>query len=354
MIDYILVGQGLAGSLLSHFLLKKGKTVAFVDNNHKGASSAVAAGIINPITGRNFVKSWRTDELQPLAFSTYDEISALLGVQIFYPINVAVLFREIETSNNWLGRLSDPALEGYIAKEFDLNAYQKTFGNSVVSGAEFEQSGRCDIPTFILKWKDYLIEKGIDYLQEEFDYNQLQISSNSVSYKTLNAKSVIFCEGHAAEKNPFFSQLHFSPAKGEILLVKIQNYPFKNKMVKDGIFIVHLKDDIYWVGSSYNRDFEHSKPSKEACNDLINELTAMLNMPFELIDHLAAIRPTVRDRKPYLGVHPLYNNVYIFNGLGAKGSSLGPYFASHFANYLNGECALDKDVNISRIKQKTN
>jgi hypothetical protein len=156
MTDYILVGQGLAGSLLSHFLIKKGKTVAFVDNNHRGASSAVAAGIINPITGRNFVKSWRTDELQPLAFSTYDELSALLGVQIFYPINVAVLFREIETSNNWLGRLSDPALEGYIAKEFDLNAYQKTFGNSVVSGAEFEQSGRCDIPTFILKWKEFI------------------------------------------------------------------------------------------------------------------------------------------------------------------------------------------------------
>jgi glycine/D-amino acid oxidase-like deaminating enzyme len=76
----------------------------------------------------------------------------------------------------------------------------------------------------------------------------------------------------------------------------------------------------------------------------------MLNMPFELIDHLAAIRPTVRDRKPYLGVHPLFNNVYIFNGLGAKGSSLGPYFASHFADWLNGEIELDTEVDIKRLK----
>ena len=350
MTDYIIVGQGLAGSLLSHFLLKKGKTVAFVDNNHKGASSAVAAGIINPITGRNFVKSWRTDELHPFAFSTYAEIEELLGQQIFYHRNVALLFRDAETSNNWLGRISDPGLIDFISNDFDLKAYQDVFGSSVCSGVEFLQSGRCDIPLFIKAWKDYLLKKGIEFLLEEFDYNQLQIEAEKVVYKSLTARNIIFCEGHIAVVNPFFSNLHYNPAKGEILLVKIPNYPFKEKMAKDGIFIVHLEDDLYWIGSSYDREFNHAEPTEEALKNLILELEAMLKMPFEIVDHLAAIRPTVRDRKPYLGQHNEFSNLYIFNGLGAKGSSLGPFFASHFADWLNGESELDREVDIKRIK----
>jgi len=351
MLDYLIIGQGLAGSLLSHFLLKKRKTLAFVDNNHSEASSAVAAGIINPITGRNYVKSWRTDELHPFAFKTYSEIESILGTKIFYPRNVAMLFREVESSNNLLARISDPALEGYVRNEFDFNLYQNIFGSSLVSGVEFQQSGRLDMLTFILKWKEYLFGKGINYLQEAFDYNLLELNENEVVYRKLRAKGIIFCEGHAAAKNPYFSNLHYNFAKGEMLLVKIPNYPFKDKLAKDGIFIVHLREDLYWVGSTYDRDFEHNKPTKEAFENLTKELSQMLDLPFEIVDHLAAIRPTVRDRKPYLGSHPQHKNLYIFNGLGAKGSSLGPFFAAHFADWLNTEVELDREVDIKRLKQ---
>jgi glycine/D-amino acid oxidase-like deaminating enzyme len=261
-----------------------------------------------------------------------------------------LLFRDIETSNNWLGRLSDPALEGYIGDEFELNAYQQTFGSSVVSGVEFQQSGRCDLPTFINSWRDFLTKKGIEILQERFDYDQLELGESKVRYKNLTAGQIIFCEGHAGADNPFFANLDFQAAKGEMLLVKIANYPFNDKMPKDGIFIVHIKGDLYWVGSSYNRDFQHNKPSKEEYINLTKELSEMLKIPFEVVDHLAEIRPTVRDRKPYLGYHPQQKNLLIFNGLGAKGCSLGPYFAAHFADWLNNETDLDREVDISRLK----
>ncbi|MFT5168556.1 MAG: glycine oxidase, partial [Saprospiraceae bacterium] len=57
-VDYLIIGQGLAGSLLAYQLLERGKTVQIIDNHHNGASSSIAAGIINPITGRRFAKSW--------------------------------------------------------------------------------------------------------------------------------------------------------------------------------------------------------------------------------------------------------------------------------------------------------
>ena len=350
MTDYLIIGQGLAGSLLSHFLIKKGKTVAFVDNRHKGASSAIAAGIINPITGRHYVKSWKTDELLPVAFRTYEELSAIVGQQIFYPKNVTMLFRDAETANNWLARSAEPALEGYIAPNFDLENYRKYFGESVCAGVEFQKSGRCDMPGFIVAWKKYLKDHHYQYLEEAFDYNALEIGEESVVYKGISAKKLIFCEGAAAERNPFFSHLHYKPAKGEMLLVRIPGYNLNDKLAKDGIFIVPLDNELYWVGSSYNRDFEHSEPTELEYNNLVKELSEMLKIPFTVEQHFAAIRPTVRDRKPYLGPHPKFPLLFIFNGLGAKGSSLGPFYAEHFADYLEGVTALDKEVAISRLK----
>ena len=46
-IDYIIVGQGLAGTLLAYFLEQSGKSVVFVDNGYKTAATKVAAGIFN-------------------------------------------------------------------------------------------------------------------------------------------------------------------------------------------------------------------------------------------------------------------------------------------------------------------
>ena len=126
-IDYLIIGQGLAGSLLSYFLLKKGKSIAIVDDSHRTASSAVAAGVINPITGRRFVKSWRLDELLPFAIQTYQDLSELTGTTYYRSKNVAWFFREIEIENNWMARSADIDLQAYISDAFNKANYQSTF-----------------------------------------------------------------------------------------------------------------------------------------------------------------------------------------------------------------------------------
>ena len=54
--DFAVVGQGISGTLISYFLAKAGKNVLVMDNNYIGSSSKVAAGIVNPITGKKFIK----------------------------------------------------------------------------------------------------------------------------------------------------------------------------------------------------------------------------------------------------------------------------------------------------------
>src|SRR5690606_14851299 len=64
-VDFLLVGQGIAGTLLSYRLIKNGKRVHVIDQPEKNTCSRVAAGLFNPVTGRNLVKTWHADQIFP-------------------------------------------------------------------------------------------------------------------------------------------------------------------------------------------------------------------------------------------------------------------------------------------------
>lgn len=347
MLDYLIIGQGLAGSLLSHRLLKVGARIAIIDQDHQKASSALAAGIVNPITGRRFVKSWRMDELLPFAKEVYAELEAELGESFFKKKNVSMLFRLPETENNWMARSLEPNIAPYVSEEFDQQAYEQVFG-PLVGGVEYQLAGRLEMHHFIKSWRTHLRTK-IDYRTERFDYEALEILEDSVKYKDLQAKHIIFCEGPQGLQNPYFNYLPFNLAKGEVLFIRIPGYPFDHKMVKDGIFIVPLDNGLYWAGSSYNRNYDHEEPTEIERWNLISQLKKILKMEFTIEAHLAAVRPTVKDRKPFLGQHPSFSPLYIFNGLGAKGSYLGPYFAKHLVDHLEEGVELEKEIDISRF-----
>ena len=64
-IDFLLIGQGLAGSALGYRLKKAGKKIKLIDLPSENKSSRVAAGLYNPVTGRKMVKTWNADLLSP-------------------------------------------------------------------------------------------------------------------------------------------------------------------------------------------------------------------------------------------------------------------------------------------------
>ncbi|CAA6799064.1 MAG: Unknown protein [uncultured Aureispira sp.] len=346
MHDYIIVGQGIAGTLVAHFLLQQGKKVLVIDHQHHQAASMVAAGLINPITGRNFVKSWRIDDLIPFAIQTYQQLEQQLKVSILETKNVAMLFNSVKTENDWLVRSSNPDVVDYVAKDFYVDFY-KDFLDDVQNGVEFKQAGRVRLKELILAYQALLQKEG-NYLEEQFDYQALEIEPNQVQYKGVVAQRIIFAEGFQATQNPYFNYLPFAPAKGDILLVNIPNYPAKDKLVKHGIFIIHLKEDLYWVGSTYNRDYKTIDPTPKAKKSLEERLSRVLKCPFDLVDHITAVRPTVRDRRPFIGQHPHFKALYLFNGMGAKGSYLSPLFAAQFVAHLEQGKDLDQEVDIAR------
>ncbi|MCH2022863.1 MAG: FAD-dependent oxidoreductase [Saprospiraceae bacterium] len=346
MYDYIIVGQGIAGTMLAHFLDEKNKRFLIVDKKHEHAASLIAAGVINPITGRNFVKSWRIDEFIPFANNIYRILENKFDISILESRNIAMIFNSVNTENNWMVRSSNPELKKYISNDFQVDFYTK-FMKNVKNGVEFKNGGRVKIKEIVLSYKKELKDKQ-KYLEEAFDYSELNIQQNNIAYKGIYSKRIIFAEGFQAIHNPFFNYLPFMPAKGDMLLVRINNHPGEKKIIKHGVFIINLEDDIYWIGSTYNREYKTLKPNSDNKLDLIKRLKRVIKSPFTVIKHLTAIRPTVRDRRPFIGKHPIFSNLYIFNGMGAKGATLAPYFAHQFIQHLEHNKIIDKEVDIKR------
>jgi len=349
-LDFLIVGQGLAGTLLAHFLLRENQNMKIIDCPHQGAASKVAAGIINPITGRRFVKSWRVDELIPFAEKTYREIESKFGIKFFHQTNILRSLFSVKEESDWLARTAQTAWQQYTSEKAELGEYE-TKTRAAFSYAELTNSAQVEVSFLVETYRKYLLKK--EYLiAEPFDFQELEVKQEVVLYKNIKARKLVFCEGFKLKDNPFFNYLPLTPTKGEILLVHIPGAKFE-KILKHKLYIVPLKNELFWVGSAYQREFETNTPSEKGLTWLENCLHDILTVPFEVVSHLAAIRPTVKDRRPFLGQHPQFPALTIFNGLGTKGASLGPFFAKQITNYLLGKGGLDKEADIKRFLPKT-
>jgi glycine oxidase len=334
-IDYLIVGQGIAGSTLAFKLLLQNKRIIIIDADKKTTSSKIAAGLINPITGRRLVKTWLWDTIFPFAKTYYQSVEQFLDIKIWKEHILKKNIESFEEENQLALRLGMEDYKNLLS--IDVNHY---FIHNIA---------QVDIEKYLVQVKYYCIANE-SYLQENFDYNQLIINENdTINYKNIEAKNIIFCEGINAMHNPFFQYLPFNPDKGERLILKIpnqdQNYILKNKMA-----IIPLDKDTFWVGATNSFDFREEYPTDKAKNEILKNIENLVPVDFEIINHDAAVRPTVKDRRPLLGRHPKYKNLIICNGFGTKGTSLIPYFADMLLNHLELNTPLNKEVDISRIQ----
>lgn len=339
--DYIIVGQGIAGTVLHRKLSLAGKKVLIIDDNHSKAASLIAAGLINPITGRKYVKSWRIEDFLPVALKTYDELSEYLEIETYKEVVIHRALYEIKDENTWYGRMEDPLAAQYILENADTSQYDGKVDGVLSYGSL--KGAQIFLSDIVKAYRKKLEENG-ELLSEAFDHEGME-SGDVIRYKGHTAAKIVFAEGHRGMDNPYWRYLPWQPVKGEVLLVDIEGQPFHD-IIRHKIFMIPRKDGLYWVGSGYEWDFENDLPTKSGGDKLLNQLTDILNVPFSIKHHIAGIRPAVKGRKPMLGVHPDHPEMYIFNGMGTKGSSLAPYWADHMVDFLTNGSPLDKDVDI--------
>lgn len=347
-VDYLIVGQGLAGTLLSHFLLLENQRVVVLDYPHKGRTTKIAAGLVNPVTGRRFAKSWRFEELYHFAKQTYHALEADLGVKIWNDRRIVRALYNVFEENEWARRSGYPEFESYMSDDIDV---ADLAGKMLPPHAwgELLNCAQVALPLLVEVVQKRLEATG-SYFEENFDYQQLRFENEAVLYGRWAARKLIFCEGAKAVENPFFNHLPFLPSKGELLILRIPGLPTQ-RIVKHKLFFVPIEDGLFWVGSTSHTKFEGPTPSEAGRTYLLDELKKSLAIPFALVDHLAGIRPTVADLRPLLGLHPNHSALGVFNGLGTKGALMGPYFAKQMADFLVGRGQLEVDVDIARLAE---
>ena len=348
MVDFLIVGQGLAGSVLAYTLLKRRCRVMVLNAEAKPAASAVAAGLYNPVTGRKMVKTWMADTLFPFLEDFYAQVAQDTHTQALHAMPIYRPFVSIEEQNDWMGKTSNNALDFFV-QQIAGCMYVEDIHNPY-GGLALQHCGYLDTVAFLSGMRQWLTRQQC-YCEEDFDYKKLVIEDTQVQYGAYCAKFIIFCEGPSAVQNPYFNWLPFSPVKGEIIMIE-PDRPVE-RIYNRGVFVIptgkHCK-----VGSTYEHHDLSLEPTAAAREQLCEKLNILLKIPYKIVGQVAGIRPATQDRRPFVGLHPRLKPLVIFNGLGTKGVSLAPYFAHELAGFLCQGQELSPEVDISRYFQLYN
>lgn len=344
----LIIGAGLAGTSLAHQLLAKGHRVQLIDRgtNH---STAVAAGMVNPMVFRRMNKSWRLDEFISEARNFYLQLEQTVQDKLFHPIVIRRMLSSEQERNYWLERQKSPEFTDYLA---EINSEDESYSlaqNHFGSG-RLKSSFWVDAKRYYDLNIGYFERKG-SLLKEDFDSSSFD--ENSLIYKGISYDKVVFSVGYHQIDTPFFKELPIQQTKGQTIRIRSEEVP-ENESLNRKCFVLPLGNHVFRIGATYEWDNPDLNPTEEAKQELIGHLNVLGDFSYDILDQQVGVRPTVLDRRPILGAHHSIKNVFLFNGLGTKGYLMAPTLARELADFMFEGKPLDKEISIERFYKKLN
>tara|TARA_R110002124_G_scaffold235776_2_gene401050 strand:- start:67 stop:1107 length:1041 start_codon:yes stop_codon:yes gene_type:complete len=343
-VDYIVVGLGLAGLAFIEELIEAKKTfIVFEDDSQ--TSSLVAGGVYNPVILKRFTPVWNADKQLEIALPFYERIEKKLHEKVDVKFNTRKVFKSIEDQNNWFEASDKPLLSKFMNADI-IN--EKIEGVIADFGfGEVQKTGRIDTEKLVTSYRNYLANES-KIIFEKFKYNAVQLINNTCVYKNIESSRIVFCEGFGIKQNPFFNNLPLKEAKGELLTIHAPELEI-DFLLKSTLFVLPLGNHLYKVGATFNWSDKTLNPSEEGKQELVEKLKKVITVPYTITNQTAGIRPTVRDRRPLVGVHSENKQLVVLNGLGTRGVMIAPTVAKKLFNHLENGETLDKEIDIKRF-----
>lgn len=343
----MIVGLGIAGISFCEVLERHNYSFKVIADGSQ-TSSMVAGGLYNPVTLKRFTPAWNAREQLGFAIPFYKDLEVKLKVQLDYNVPILRRFASVEEQNLWFEAADRPLLQPYLSTKIRSSTNPNI--NAPFGYGEVLHTGRVATKILLSAYSDYLLGNN-SLLRETFDHGSLGMVDGLMEYKSVKARNIVFAEGYGLKNNPYFNYLPLNGNKGELLTIKAPGLG-EHRIVKSSVFIIPLGDDLYRVGATYNPRDKSNLPTGEAKQELLDKLNTFLECDYEVVDHVAGIRPTVVDRKPLAGRHPIYGNMHVLNGLGSRGVMIGPWAAQLLFDQIENNIALPKEMDIERFTKK--
>ena len=347
MVDYMVVGLGLAGISFCEVLEQHNKSFKVISDDSQ-TSSNVAGGLYNPVILKRFTLAWDAKSQLDQAIPFYQKLEQKLQTQLDYKLPVLRRFSSIEEQNMWFEAADKPQLSYFLSTKIHTN--QNNTIDAPFGYGEVLHTGRIATKKLLQTYKDYLIKKDL-LLKETLLFDQLEIGKEEIRYGGIVAKNIVFTTGYGQSTNPFFNYLPLNGTKGELLTIKAPDLK-EERVIKSSVFIIPLGNDLYRVGATYKWKDKTNISTEESKSELLEKLNTFLKCDYEVVDHVAGIRPTVVDRRPLLGRHPEKKNLYVLNGFGSRGVMTAPKTAMDLYNFIENGVSLSKEIDIDRFTKK--
>jgi len=335
----LIVGAGLAGSILAWRLIQAGQRVHVIDNPKFISASRVAAGMINPITGQRLVLQNNIEQLLPAALKLYTTLAQYFGQTFFF---AKPMLRHIQSDKERLAfekRRADARYKDYLGT---LSADRQSFWQ--------HHTGYLDTNKLLDCLHQYLLEQGCLEISQ-INPSDINVTDDGIQFQAIHAKRIIFCEGWRGQHNPYFKYLPFQPAKGDILNGHSKT-ALSSHITNQGKWLLPIDAHHFRLGASFEVG-EHldEKNSQHATQELMQ---ALHHMPVDfdaitITDQQSGIRPNTLDKQPFIGFHPKHTNIAIFNGFGSKGSLLIPLYSKQMCSHIIDNTPLPKHADIQRF-----
>jgi glycine/D-amino acid oxidase-like deaminating enzyme len=309
----------------------------------------VAAGVINPVTGRWMTKTWNFDQLLPEAVETYRAIEQQFGIQAYHPIPEIRFCQNAEDLKRVGRRMRNPRYQDVLSHMAAAGKAVPEF-NDDFGTFHINQAAYVDLPLVVQTLRASFAALGL-FRDETFLHSELQPGAIGWQYRDLHADKVIFCEGAAMQENPWFKNLPLKPAKGETLLCQSPTLRLPQKLYHHKKWFLPYPDGTFRIGATYDENDLSDAPTEGKKDELLMAAREALKEPHqvEVTAHLAGIRPSTLDSRPIIGAHPSESGLYLINGLGSKGASTAPSMTQQLTDYILKKSPIEDEVNLTRF-----
>lgn len=343
-VDFLIVGQGLAGSLLAWQLLRRRKRVLVVDRDEAVTSSKVAAGLVTPVHGARFRTIPGLDRILPAAKQFYWDVEETAGKTLFRHLRIARIFASAEEKERWERRCeTSPEVASYgHPLEFDESLVRAPHGGFEMSGG-----GWLHLPDFLEATRQHLLERAALAIAR-VDSREIHVSEREVRWKNVEADCVVFCQGWRGDRNRFFDWIPMNPCKGEILDLRSLGLAEEKRILNSGGWVLPLGEGRFRAGATYDHEFDDLNPTEQGRREIEEKISRLVRTPLEVTGHRAALRPTIRQSHVVMGRHPTLERVAFFNGLGSRGVLNGPSRAAQLVEHLLDGAPLESAVDLNQ------